>query len=152
MLALIGIAIGLVIGAILPFIVVWLVGALIPFPMDPSVYPRELGLGIVYGVLAALAFSIWPLGGRMTFRFRRSSVILSMASGAFRAGLPCGGGCGGARPLRGWRCSSPGSGGSPTSTLRLDRHLHPAAACCKCIDGNCCAAAATSHDRNCGSH
>jgi putative ABC transport system permease protein len=62
LLALIGIAIGLVIGAILPFLVVWLVGALIPFPMEPSVYPRELTLGVVYGVLAALTFSIWPLG------------------------------------------------------------------------------------------
>ncbi len=41
---------------------VWLVGALIPFPMEPSVYPRELGLGIIYGLLAALTFSIWPLG------------------------------------------------------------------------------------------
>ncbi len=58
----IGIAFGLMIGAILPFLVVWLVGALIPFPMDPSVYPREIGLGVLYGLLAALTFSIWPLG------------------------------------------------------------------------------------------
>jgi putative ABC transport system permease protein len=62
MLSLIGIALGLVIGAVLPFIVIWLVGALIPFPMDPSVYPRELALGVLYGILAALTFSIWPLG------------------------------------------------------------------------------------------
>jgi putative ABC transport system permease protein len=61
-LTLVGIAFGLVIGAILPFLVVWLVGAMIPFPMDPSVYPRELGLGVIYGFLAALTFSIWPLG------------------------------------------------------------------------------------------
>jgi putative ABC transport system permease protein len=61
-LSLIGIALGLIAGAILPFLVEWLVGALIPFPMDPSVYPRELGLGVLYGLLAALTFSIWPLG------------------------------------------------------------------------------------------
>jgi putative ABC transport system permease protein len=62
MLAGIGIALGLVVGAILPFVTVALVGSLIPFPLEPSIYPSELALGVLYGALAALAFSIWPLG------------------------------------------------------------------------------------------
>ncbi len=61
-LACIGIAIGLVAGALLPFAVAATAGALLPVPLEPHVYPHELALGALYGLLTALAFSLWPLG------------------------------------------------------------------------------------------
>jgi putative ABC transport system permease protein len=60
--ALIGIAGGLVLGAALPFFVNALFGAIIPFPLAPAVFPSELGLGLVYGLLTAFVFAIAPLG------------------------------------------------------------------------------------------
>jgi putative ABC transport system permease protein len=60
--ALIGVGCGLVLGAALPFAVDALFGAIIPFPLAPSIFPGELALGLVYGLLTALVFSIAPLG------------------------------------------------------------------------------------------
>ena len=60
--ALIGIGIGLAVGAALPFVVDALFGALIPFPLAPAIFPHELALGLAYGLLTALVFSIGPLG------------------------------------------------------------------------------------------
>jgi putative ABC transport system permease protein len=60
--ALIGIGFGLALGAALPFAVDALFSAILPFPLAPSVFPGELGLGLVYGLLTALVFSIAPLG------------------------------------------------------------------------------------------
>jgi putative ABC transport system permease protein len=58
----IGVAAGLVVGAALPFVAAAAFGALLPFPLAPSVYPAELAAGALYGVLTALAFSLGPLG------------------------------------------------------------------------------------------
>ena len=60
--ALIGVAAGLVLGAALPFFVKYLFGAIIPFALAPAVFPDELGLGLVYGLLTAFVFAIAPLG------------------------------------------------------------------------------------------
>lgn len=62
LLALIGIGVGLVGGALLPFALAWTVGSLLPFPLSPSIYPGELAIGVLYGLLTAFAFAIWPLG------------------------------------------------------------------------------------------
>jgi putative ABC transport system permease protein len=62
MLAAIGIAIGLVIGATLPFVVAALFGAVIPLPLAPTIYPGQLALALAYGVLTAATFALWPLG------------------------------------------------------------------------------------------
>ncbi len=61
-LALVGSVIGLVLGAGLPFLVAWGLGALIPVPIEPAVQPQALGLSLVYGLVTALAFALWPLG------------------------------------------------------------------------------------------
>ncbi|WP_417687561.1 ABC transporter permease [Roseibium sp.] len=61
-LAGIGIAIGLVIGAVLPFVASSALSGLLPIDMAAAIYPTELGLGLLYGVLTALAFALWPLG------------------------------------------------------------------------------------------
>jgi putative ABC transport system permease protein len=62
MLALIGGAIGATLGAVLPFAVTWTFGAIIPLPIIPAFHPAELALAMLYGLLTALAFALWPLG------------------------------------------------------------------------------------------
>ena len=62
LLAGIGSVIGLALGAALPFVIVGLVGKLLPLPVVPTVHVDELALSFVYGLLTALAFGLWPLG------------------------------------------------------------------------------------------
>jgi putative ABC transport system permease protein len=61
-LAAIGSVIGLAAGASLPFIIVGAFGNLLPLPVVPALHPDELALSLVYGLLTALAFGLWPLG------------------------------------------------------------------------------------------
>ncbi|HWX82735.1 MAG TPA: FtsX-like permease family protein, partial [Xanthobacteraceae bacterium] len=61
-LAVIGSIIGLAAGAALPFVIVGLFGKLLPLPVVPALHPDELALSLVYGLLTALAFGLWPLG------------------------------------------------------------------------------------------
>ena len=35
---------------------------IIPLPIEPSLHPADLVLALVYGLLTALAFALWPLG------------------------------------------------------------------------------------------
>jgi len=72
-LAGIGSAIGLAAGAALPFIIVGTFGKLLPLPVVPALHPHELALSLVYGLLTALAFGLWPLGVYTTSRWRRCS-------------------------------------------------------------------------------
>jgi len=62
LLAFIGSAIGGLLGAILPYAISWTFGAIIPLPLVPSLHPGELTLALVYGLLTALVFALWPLG------------------------------------------------------------------------------------------
>jgi putative ABC transport system permease protein len=62
MLATVGGGIGMVLGAILPFLISWTFGAIIPLPIEPALHPAELVLALVYGLMTALAFALWPLG------------------------------------------------------------------------------------------
>jgi putative ABC transport system permease protein len=62
LLAAAGGVIGMGLGAALPYLVSWLLGPLIPLPIEPSVHLSELALAFVYGTLTALAFALWPLG------------------------------------------------------------------------------------------
>jgi putative ABC transport system permease protein len=59
---LIGIAAGLGVGAATPFVVDALFAAALPLPLAPAIFPRELALGALYGLLTALAFAVAPLG------------------------------------------------------------------------------------------
>jgi putative ABC transport system permease protein len=61
-LAVVGSVIGLVAGAALPFILVDVFGKLLPLPVEPALHIDELALSLVYGLLTALAFGLWPLG------------------------------------------------------------------------------------------
>ena len=55
-------AIGAALGAALPYVLSWALGAIIPLPVAPALHPAVLALSIVYGLLTALAFALWPLG------------------------------------------------------------------------------------------
>ena len=61
-LAILGIFIGLIIGAALPFIVTYLAAPLLPFPLEPKLYGTRLFIGALYGILTAITFSLGPLG------------------------------------------------------------------------------------------
>jgi putative ABC transport system permease protein len=60
--ALIGALAGGALGSAIPFAVNWLFGSLLPIPIAPSVAPGLIGLGLIYGLLTALAFSVPSLG------------------------------------------------------------------------------------------
>jgi putative ABC transport system permease protein len=59
---LIGVVGGLGVGGAIPFVVDALFAAALPLPLAPAIFPRELALGAVYGLLTALAFAVAPLG------------------------------------------------------------------------------------------
>jgi putative ABC transport system permease protein len=61
-LACLGALPGLVIGAALPFLIAWGFGAVLPLPVAPALHGGVLALALLYGVLTAVAFTLWPLG------------------------------------------------------------------------------------------
>jgi putative ABC transport system permease protein len=60
--ALIGVGVGLAIGAATPFAVAALFAAALPLPLAPAIDPAALALGALYGVLTAFVFAVAPLG------------------------------------------------------------------------------------------
>jgi putative ABC transport system permease protein len=62
LVALFATVVGACLGAALPFLAVWIFGRIIPLPITPAFHPATLMLSIVYGLLTALAFALWPLG------------------------------------------------------------------------------------------
>lgn len=61
-MATIGMAAGVAAGSALPFFLDAGFARLIPFPLAPALYPSEMAVGLLYGTLTALAFSLPPLG------------------------------------------------------------------------------------------
>ncbi len=61
-LAAIGIAIGLLAGALLPLVGVWALGSLSPVTPAAGIYLRPLVTATVFGGLTTVAFALWPLG------------------------------------------------------------------------------------------
>lgn len=57
-----GIGLGLVLGAALPVLLAPLIQSRLPMPAAFGVYPGPLAEAALYGVLAALVFTLWPLG------------------------------------------------------------------------------------------
>jgi putative ABC transport system permease protein len=60
-LTLLGIAIGLVLGIGIPLLLAPLITAQLPIPAEFAIYPRAVIESSIYGVLAALIFTLWPL-------------------------------------------------------------------------------------------
>lgn len=61
-LASVGIALGLVIGALAPVMAGRALADLLPVTARIGVYPGALAIAAAFGLLTALAFSLWPLG------------------------------------------------------------------------------------------
>lgn len=62
MVTLIGIGIGLVLGALAPMIAAEFLVGVLPVSTGWQLYPSALGLAALFGILTALAFAILPLG------------------------------------------------------------------------------------------
>jgi putative ABC transport system permease protein len=62
LLALLGGAIGVALGGALPYAISLAFSSILPLPIEPSLYPATLVLALVYGLLTALTFALWPLG------------------------------------------------------------------------------------------
>ncbi|MEX0349462.1 MAG: ABC transporter permease [Paracoccaceae bacterium] len=60
-LSVLGIGIGLVIGAGAPLALGPLIQSRLPIPADFTIYPAPLGEAAIYGILTALIFTLWPL-------------------------------------------------------------------------------------------
>lgn len=60
-LAGVGVAVGLVVGAVVPPALSGLLQAYLPFTARVGIYPGPLLLATLYGLLTALAFALWPL-------------------------------------------------------------------------------------------
>jgi putative ABC transport system permease protein len=58
----IGIAIGLVLGALMPFAATAALASVIPVPAQVGVYPTALAMAALFGLLVTLAFALLPLG------------------------------------------------------------------------------------------
>jgi putative ABC transport system permease protein len=62
LLACLGIVIGLAAGMGLTWLAAQALAGALPVPPRLGIYPRELGLAALYGLLTALTFALWPLG------------------------------------------------------------------------------------------
>jgi putative ABC transport system permease protein len=62
LIGLIGIALGLALGAAIPFGLAAFFGTLIPFPLAPTLYSDEMLKGAMYGLVVIVAFAAWPIG------------------------------------------------------------------------------------------
>lgn len=60
-LSLLGIAIGLVLGALVPIALAPVIEASLPIPADFTFYPTPLIEAALYGLLTAFVFTLWPL-------------------------------------------------------------------------------------------
>jgi putative ABC transport system permease protein len=60
-LALVGIAAGMLVGGVMPALVAPLVKGLLPVPPRFGLYPAQLAIAGVFGMLTTLVFALWPL-------------------------------------------------------------------------------------------
>lgn len=58
----VGIAIGLVLAAIMPFAASAMLASVLPIPSEGGIYPGALSLAALFGLMVTLAFAILPLG------------------------------------------------------------------------------------------
>jgi putative ABC transport system permease protein len=61
-LAVLGIVLGLILGAVLPVAGSGLLASVLPVPVKFGLYPAPLALAGLFGFMIALCFALWPLG------------------------------------------------------------------------------------------
>ncbi len=61
LVALAAVAVGAIVGALVPWAVVLVAGSALPAPPELGIYPVPLLSGAAYGLLIAVAFALWPL-------------------------------------------------------------------------------------------
>jgi putative ABC transport system permease protein len=81
-LAGVGVALGLVLGAAVPVLFGGVIEAALPFPAEVGIYPLPLIEAAFYGVVTAFLFTLWPLARTEGVR------AAALYRGAGRAGLP----------------------------------------------------------------
>jgi hypothetical protein len=82
LLTLVGIGIGVVLGALLPLALAPIIEARLPVPIAVSVYPAPLAEAALYGLLTALIFTLWPLARTEQVR---AAALFRDAAGPSRA-------------------------------------------------------------------
>ncbi|SFD51434.1 putative ABC transport system permease protein [Sulfitobacter brevis] len=85
-LSLLGVAIGVVLGALVPLLLAPLIEARLPIPAAFAIYPAPLAEAAIYGILTALAFTLWPLA--RTEQVRPATLFRDAWQGAQRWPAP----------------------------------------------------------------
>lgn len=81
LLTVVGLALGLVLGALLPLVFAPFIAAQLPVPVAFAVYPGPLAEAAIYGALTALIFTLWPLARTEQVR---AATLFRDASGPVR--------------------------------------------------------------------
>lgn len=82
LLTLVGVTLGLILGAIAPLLFAPLIAAQLPIPIAFAIYPLPLAEAALYGLLTALIFTLWPLARTDQVR---AAALFRDASGPTRA-------------------------------------------------------------------
>lgn len=85
-LSLLGIAIGLVLGALAPLLLAPLITERLPIPAAFALYPKPLFEAALYGILTALIFTTWPLA--RTENIRAATLFRDAGQGGARLPAP----------------------------------------------------------------
>jgi putative ABC transport system permease protein len=85
-LSLLGVTIGLVLGAMLPIAVAPILEARLPIPTAFTIFPAPLIEAGIYGILTAFIFTLWPLA--RTDRVRAATLFRDAWDGASRLPAP----------------------------------------------------------------
>ncbi|MEN8935482.1 MAG: FtsX-like permease family protein, partial [Planktotalea arctica] len=85
-LSLLGIAIGLVLGALAPLLLAPLITERLPIPAAFALYPKPLFEAALYGILTALIFTTWPLA--RTENIRAATLFRDAGQGGGRLPAP----------------------------------------------------------------
>ncbi|WP_424987649.1 ABC transporter permease [Microbulbifer sp. S227A] len=80
LLSLVGIVLGLTLGALVPVLVAPLIEAQLPIPAAFTIYPAPLAEAGIYGLLTALIFTLWPLA--RTEEVRAATLFRDALAGA----------------------------------------------------------------------
>jgi len=81
-----GLVIGLAVGALVPALLAPIIAQSLPIAAEFTIYPRPLAEAALYGVLAALLFTLWPLA--RTEEVRAADLFRDAALGSSRLPRP----------------------------------------------------------------